>query len=120
MNFRMLAASGLVTVSAVSVLCFAFETDKAAPAAKLPDFSDKVLLVYLSPETAYPTYIMADSGLCEIGNRLFLAGKFADTRRKEDWRSGIETYVAWDAVKIYQVLTAEQYEKFLDDAHAGS
>ena len=119
MNGRTLVLAGLIAMCAVSVFASTAETEDSASTTKHPDFSNKVLLIYLTTKPAYPSYIMEDSRLCEIGNRLFLTGTYADTRREEDWRSGLETRIAWDAVVSYQVLTPKQYEKYLDDAFAG-
>ena len=118
MKARLLFPAAIVLIGVVSILASAKEDSNGAQQVNVPDLSDKVLLVYTSREPRYPTWIMAESRLHQIGDRFFLSGKYADTRRSEDWRSGFETHVAWDVVTTYQVLTTKEFEKFLDAAQA--
>ena len=111
----------LLLPSAIVIICIAVCSLSAESEREdsIPDFSGKILLVYTTPEPRFPAWIMAEPRLKQVGDRLFLSGKYANTRRKEDWRTGIETHIAWDVVTTYQVLTNEDYDKFLDDAMAG-
>lgn len=123
MNARRLVLAGLITTCVVSVASFASEADQASPTFKYPEFTGKVLLVYLTRKSDYPNYIMVDSRVRQIGHMMFLSGKFADIHPKKDgkqlpmyrWRSGLETNVAWNSIRAYQVLSPKQYDKFLAD-----
>jgi hypothetical protein len=121
MNVRTLVAAGLIAACVVFVTSFSAETNEtsaADPSLQFPDFSDKVLLVYLTRKSEYPNYIMVDSRVHQVGYRPFLFGKCADTHRKEDWKAGLETNISWNDIKSYQSLSPEQYETFLNDTQA--
>ena len=120
MNLRRLVFAGLITTCVVSVASFASEADQAS-STKYPEFTGKVLLVYLTRKADYPNYIMVDSRVRQIGYQMFLSGKFADIHPKDGkqlpmyrWRSGLETNVAWNSIRAYQVLSPKQYDTFLD------
>lgn len=77
-----------------------------------PDFSDKVLVVYIFSESRYPMRVLENAHLEMIGDRLFLCGVGADTRRENDWTKGLTTRIAWSTVTSYHEFTKEEFKAY--------
>lgn len=72
----------------------------------LPDFTDKVLSVYIngpseSKGIAYPRFQ-------EQGGRLFLVGVVPETSSLADWVKGHTCAIAWDSITDYLVFDSEE------------
>ena len=66
-----------------------------------PDFSDKIVLIYLmgrSPDDG----VLLERAVFEVhGGRAFLTGEFAEGASANDWVAGVRTALAWDTVQQY-------------------
>jgi hypothetical protein len=71
---------------------------------QLPDFSQKLVLIYLmgrSPDDG----VLLENARFEIqGGRPFLVGDFAEGGSANDWVAGVHTALAWDSVQQYFVF----------------
>jgi hypothetical protein len=78
---------------------------------QLPDFTGKILLVYLDGANATPnavSHLISNPTFKMQGDRLFLVGTIA-TADKQGWE-GVKTGIAWDSIEKYVVL--ESLEDF--------
>jgi len=73
----------------------------------LPDFTNKVVVLYLSGEVSATGVILEYAGFKCLGGRLFLVGRNPEMRWQE-WTSHLEAAVAWDAVTNYQVFESRE------------
>jgi hypothetical protein len=80
-----------------------------------PGFTGNVVVVYIMSEQRHPTYVVDKPRFRYIGDRLFLSGVGADTKRPADWRIGMDINVAWNLVTSFNVLTQEQFTKYVAD-----
>lgn len=71
-----------------------------------PDFSDKIVLIYLmgrSPDDG----VLLERAVFEVqGGRVFLIGDFAEGASANDWVAGVRTALAWDSVQQYFTFTS--------------
>lgn len=75
-------------------------------------FRDRVLTVYLSLEGERGRgMVMHSCGLRHVGGRVFLIGTCADTGEGQQWFTGAEMAVPWDAVASVFSMTREQFER---------
>jgi hypothetical protein len=77
---------------------------------RFPDFSDKIVLVYLANRSDDHSIVIEHPTFEIQGGRVFIVGQFAEGTTSNDWASGVQTAVSWDAVEQYLVFdTIEEY-----------
>ena len=73
----------------------------------LPDFSGKVVVLYLSGEVSSTGVILEYATFKCLGGRLFVEGRHPEIRFQE-WTSHLESGVAWDDVTNYLVFDSRE------------
>ena len=71
---------------------------------QLPDFSGKVVILYLSNSTDERGIVLQDPVFQIQGDRLFLLGRIAEGTSPNDWVAGVYSGVAWECVDQYLVF----------------
>lgn len=69
-----------------------------------PDFSDKVLLVYLVGRPLEDAVVLKRPRFDVQGTKAFLVGQFADGTTPNDWATDVPTAISWDNVEQYMVF----------------
>lgn len=76
----------------------------------LPDFSDKIVIVYQKGRDDSSASIL-DSPVLELqGDRYYLVGTIPERATTNDWAIGATNGIAWDLVAEYYVMSREQHE----------
>jgi hypothetical protein len=77
-----------------------------------PDFSGKVLVVYLTGRDPGVTNVLAQARLETQAGRTFLVGEIVDDPSQKTPYAGRTNAIAWDQVAEYVLLTSvEEYHK---------
>ncbi len=87
---------------------------EAAVEEILPDFSGKVVVLYLSNDTdpQQSGSTMLDGKFQRQGEKLFLCGMIPEGVTDSDWAAGVQMAVAWDRVVEYLVF--ESMDDYFD------
>jgi len=73
----------------------------------LPDFSNKVVLFYLSDSTSASGVILEYASFQCFAGRVFVVGRSPEMRLQE-WISRLQAAVAWDQVTHYFVFDSRE------------
>jgi hypothetical protein len=68
---------------------------------QFPDFSNKIVLVYLMGRPADDGVLLQHAVFEIQGGRPFIIGDFAEGASANDWVAGVRTALAWDTVQQY-------------------
>jgi hypothetical protein len=66
-----------------------------------PDFSGKIVLIYLVNRTDDYNVVLQQARLENHAGKIFIVGEFAEGTTSGDWAAGVETAVSWDNVEQY-------------------
>ncbi len=66
-----------------------------------PDFSGRVILLYLINRSPDDAVVLYDARFEDQGARIFIVGKYAEGTTANDWAADVETAVSWDCVEQY-------------------
>jgi len=73
-----------------------------------PDFSDKILLIYLGNRNSEESVVLENAAFQVQGDKIFMVGRIAEGTTPNDWASGVITAVAWDSIEQYLVFDSLQ------------
>ena len=71
---------------------------------QFPDFTNKIILVYLMGRPPDDGVLLAHAVFEIQGGRPFIIGEFAEGASANDWVAGVCTAIAWDTVQQYFVF----------------
>ena len=71
---------------------------------QFPDFSSKIILVYLMGRPPDDGVLLQHASFEIQGGRAFVVGEFAEGASANDWVAGVSTALAWDTVQQYFVF----------------
>ncbi|MGD9330129.1 MAG: hypothetical protein PVJ53_02390 [Desulfobacterales bacterium] len=71
---------------------------------QFPDFSDKIVLVYLMGRPPDDGVLLQQAVFEMQAGRPFIIGEFAEGASANDWVAGVRTALAWDTVQQYFVF----------------
>lgn len=72
--------------------------------AAFPDFSGKVILLYLINRSPDDAVVLHSTRFEVQGTRVFLVGEYAEGTTASDWAAGVSTAVSWDSVEQYLIF----------------
>jgi hypothetical protein len=76
----------------------------ATTGKSFPDFSDKVVLLYLTNRSPDDAVVLCGTRFETQGGRFFIVGEYAEGTTANDWAAGIATAVSWDSVEQYLIF----------------
>jgi hypothetical protein len=77
---------------------------RMASMMQFPDFSNKIILVYLMGRPPDDGVLLQHAVFEIQGGRPFIIGEFAEGASANDWVAGVCTALAWDTVQQYFVF----------------
>jgi hypothetical protein len=106
----------MLAVAAIQQRFSRADTVPVPAASALPPnpFEGKFLFIYLDKEARTPSYVLTDASIQTIAGREFLTGVGADTKRANDWRTGVKTSIAWANVVTFMEFTQDEYDKICE------
>ncbi len=109
----------LVIVLLSSVLAFSGYADHGSADQGSADFG-YVTIVFSNDEMRWPSFIVSDAAVKEIGGKTFLVGVGADTKRKQDVWTGKRIAISMNCISSFMAIeTKEEYEAYLAGESTG-
>ncbi len=72
-------------------------------------------VVFVNAEMRWPSYILTNASVRDIGGRKFLVGTGADTKRKADFRTGKKIAIALESISSFvEIETQKEYAEYLE------